>query len=61
MLFDDENTPQNQPKKKRVLDKMSVEELRQYIDDMKEEISRVEQEIARKKAHAAAAASIFKS
>lgn len=61
MLFDDDNTPQNQPKKKRVLDKMSVEELRQYIDDMKEEIVRVEAEIARKKAHAAAAASIFKS
>ena len=60
-MFDDENEPKNQPKKLKPLDKLSVDELREGIQEMKDEIARYEKEIERKKAHAAAAASIFKS
>jgi uncharacterized small protein (DUF1192 family) len=59
-MFDDELEPRKQPKKLRVLDKMSIDELNEYIAEMKEEIIRVEGEIKRKKAHADAAASLFK-
>ena len=59
MLIDEEDKrPVKGPKP---LDKMSVEELEDYIQDLKTEIVRVEKDIAKKKAHAAAAASIFKS
>ena len=60
MLFDDDNTPKNQPRKPRSLDKMSVEELSEYINELKAEIVRVEADIKKKEAHKAAAASIFK-
>lgn len=60
-MFDDESEPRNQPKKPKPLDKLSIDELRQGIEDMKAEITRYEKEIERKKAHAAAASSIFKS
>ena len=60
-MLDDDNIPRNMPKKLRPLDKMSVTELDEYIAEMKAEITRVEQEIARKKAHAAAVSSLFKS
>lgn len=62
-MFDEDkdNLPRNQPKKLKPLDKLSIDELRQGIEDMKSEIVRYEKEIERKKAHAAAASSIFKS
>ena len=62
-MFDEDkdNEPRNQPKKLKPLDKLSIEELRTGIQEMKDEIVRYEKEIERKKAHAAAAASIFKS
>ena len=60
-MFDPENEPRNAPKKPKNLDNMSIEELHQYIQDMKDEILRVEKEILKKKAHKDAAASIFKS
>jgi len=40
---------------------MSVEELLAYIEDMKAEIRRVEENMAKKKAHLSAAAGLFKS
>jgi uncharacterized small protein (DUF1192 family) len=40
---------------------MSIAELEQYIEDMKAEIKRVEENIARKKAVMNAASSLFKS
>jgi uncharacterized small protein (DUF1192 family) len=43
------------------LDPMSVEELAAYIEDLKAEIRRVEQNMAKKKAHLFAAAGLFKS
>jgi len=62
-MFDEDkdNEPQNQPKKLKPLDKLSVDELREGIEEMKIEIARYEQEIERKKAHATAAATLFKS
>jgi len=61
MFLDDDNTPKNQPKKPKPLDKLSIGELEDYIREMKEEIIRVEQEIVRKKAHKDAVSSLFKS
>ena len=60
MLFDDNLDPQKQSKKPRSLDKMSIEELENYIAELKDEILRVEDDIKKKKAHREAAASIFK-
>lgn len=58
MIFDDEDTkkPNQGPK---VLDDMSIDELKDYIEDLKAEIERVEQEITAKKAHNDAAAALF--
>lgn len=56
-----------EPKKKSVsefprnLENMSIEELEAYIDEMKEEIGRVEEDIKAKEASRDAAASVFKS
>lgn len=60
-MFDDDLDPKTKKPKVRDLSTMSVDELEEYITDMKAEIERVEQEIAKKKAHAEAASSIFKS
>ena len=48
------------PKKKRDLDPMSVEELREYISEMEEEIERVKNEITKKQSHRADVDSLFK-
>jgi len=42
------------------LDRMSIEELKDYIATMEAEISRVKAKIEAKKAHLASAASLFK-
>ncbi len=42
------------------LDRMSIEELKDYIAAMEAEISRVKTKIAAKQAHLAGAASLFK-
>lgn len=61
-MFDDDLDPRTKKPIKKDLTKMSIEELEEYINAMKEEISRVEEEIKRKKAHRdAAAAAFFKS
>ena len=43
------------------LDRMSIEELKDYIAAMEAEISRVKTKIAAKQAHLVGAASLFKS
>jgi uncharacterized small protein (DUF1192 family) len=53
------------PRKRRrleklVLDTLGVEELRDYISELKEEIARVEADIARKQDHRAAADAFFR-
>lgn len=57
----DELEPRKQKPKPRNLDVLSIEELNDYIEEMRAEIKRVEEKIAAKKAHMSAAADIFKS
>ncbi|HPF78468.1 MAG TPA: DUF1192 domain-containing protein [Alphaproteobacteria bacterium] len=59
-MFDDDLEPQKQSKTVKNLEPMSLDELKLYIEEMKSEILRAEQEILRKKAHMDAASSIFK-
>ncbi len=60
-MFDDELEPRKQKPKLRDLEKMSVNELEEYVVELNEEVVRVQGEINKKKAHAEAASSIFKS
>lgn len=60
-MFDDD-LPLHAKKKQapKDLSSLSIDELETYISDLKAEITRSEDEIRRKKAHHAAASSIFK-
>jgi len=57
----EELEPRKQKPQPRNLDVLSIEELNDYIEDMRTEIKRVEEKIAAKKAHINAAAGLFKS
>ncbi len=57
----EELEPRKQKPQPRNLDVLSIEELNAYIEEMREEIRRVEEKIAAKKAHISAAAGLFKS
>lgn len=59
-MFDDENEPRKKQTTVKNLEPLSVDELQAYIEEMKAEIIRVEEDIARKQAHMDAASSIFK-
>lgn len=59
-MFDDDLEPQKRVLPVKNLEPMSFDELAEYIAEMRQEITRAEGEITRKKAHMAAAASIFK-
>lgn len=61
MIFDDDTDPKTKKQKLRTLDNMSVPELRAYVVQLKEEITRVEADIAKKEKHRAAADTLFKS
>ena len=61
MAFDlDDLDPRHKKTPPKNLDAMSVEDLADYVAALKAEIVRVEQKIAAKRSHAAAAASFFK-
>jgi uncharacterized small protein (DUF1192 family) len=60
-MLEEDLEPENKKADKKNLEKMSVEELEEYIEELKDEISRVEAEVSRKKAHIEAASSFFKS
>jgi uncharacterized small protein (DUF1192 family) len=60
-MIDDELEPRKKPLKPLSLENLSVEELEARVDDLKSEITRVEAEIAKKKAYAKAASSFFKT
>jgi uncharacterized small protein (DUF1192 family) len=60
-MFDDDLDPKKKPPKLKDLEKMSVDELIEYVEVMKAEITRTEAEIAKKKAYASAASSFFKT
>jgi uncharacterized small protein (DUF1192 family) len=62
MARDEEDPP---PRKrvrleKLVLDSLGIAELRDYIDELREEIARVEADIARKGSHRSAAEAFFR-
>jgi uncharacterized small protein (DUF1192 family) len=60
-MLDDDLEPQKKKKVLKKLDSLSLDELRDYIAEMKEEILRAEGEIARKSSHMSAAAALFKT
>ena len=63
MITDEEELALSKQKKEfpRILDNMSIDELQEYIAEMKMEIERVEADIEKKQAQKALAESIFKS
>jgi uncharacterized small protein (DUF1192 family) len=61
MAFDDEELPVRRRRlEPLLLDRLSVEELRDYIEELKTEIARVETDITRKQSHRSAADAFFK-
>ena len=60
MSFDEDIDPKTKRAKLRPLDIMSVSDLKNYIQHMREEITRVEAEITRKEKHMGAADAVFK-
>ena len=60
-MFDEELPKPKSFEFPRNLENLSIDELSTYIDDLKSEIERVEQDISSKKASKDAAASVFKS
>lgn len=60
MINDDDTDPKTKRAKPRVLDKMSVPELHEYVVQLKEEMARVEAEIAKKDKHKNAADAFFR-
>jgi uncharacterized small protein (DUF1192 family) len=61
MILDDETDPKTKKPKPRLLDNLSVPELRDYIAQLKSEIARAEADIQKKEKHKAAADALFKS
>jgi uncharacterized small protein (DUF1192 family) len=61
MILDDDTDPKTKKQKPRPLDNLSVPELRDYIQQLKTEIARVETDIQKKEKHKAAADALFKS
>ena len=59
-LTDDEAPRPKTQLARPLLDALGLAELNAYIADLRGEIARAEQEIARKQGHRAAAASVFK-
>jgi len=57
----DDLEPKTKKPKLRNLDPLGVEELEDYIAELRAEIARVEADIAQKKKHLSAAESLFKS
>ena len=60
MLFDDDSDPKTKKRKPRVLTDFSVPELKEYIQDLKAEIARAEEDMAKKEKSKAAAAALFR-
>jgi uncharacterized small protein (DUF1192 family) len=60
MLRDDDLDPLTKKAKPRALDKMSVDDLREYMADLDDEKRRVTAEIAKKEKHLQAADALFR-
>jgi len=61
-MMEEEDLPRKRPRRreKQPLDLLGVEELNEYIAELREEITRVEADIARKRSHRSAADSFFR-
>ena len=57
----DDLEPRKAKPKLKNLDPMSVEDLGEYIEELKAEIRRVEENMQKKKAHLSVAAGLFKT
>lgn len=60
-MFDDDDIPLKKTAKVKDLTDMSISELEEYIAVMRDEIIRVEADIAKKKAHQESLDSFFKT
>lgn len=60
-MFDDENAPLKKSSTFKDLERMSIDELQDYIAELKAEIVRVEDDIKKKKAKFEAASAFFKT
>lgn len=60
MIFDEETDPKTKRAKPRLLDNMSVPDLKEYVVHLQDEIKRVEAEIAKRDKHKSAVDAIFK-
>jgi uncharacterized small protein (DUF1192 family) len=61
MILDDDLDPKTKKSKLRVLDNLSVPELREYLQQLKDEITRVEADIQKKEKYKSAADALFKT
>jgi uncharacterized small protein (DUF1192 family) len=61
-MIDEDDGPVRKPARlqKLLLDTLGIAELREYIDELKAEIARVEAEIDRKQGHRSAADAFFR-
>ena len=59
-MFEEDLDPRKPKKTLKSLDSYSIDELKNYIENLQSEITRAEGEIKRKDAHMNAAASLFK-
>lgn len=60
MIFDEDTEPKNRKKTLKPLDNMSVDELGEYLSDLRAEILRVEAEMGKKQKHLADMDALFK-
>ena len=60
-MFEDDLDPKKPKKVLKPLDNYSIEELKEYIENLKSEIARAEADIVKKEAHKKAATSFFKT
>jgi|GEM_PF-980445 len=60
MIFDDDTEPKTKKNTLKPLDKLSLDELRDYQEALKAEIVRVEAEVTRKKSHMQSMDALFK-
>lgn len=61
MITDDDTDPKTRRAKPRLLDNMSVADLKEYVQQLQAEIMRAEAEIAKKEKHKNAVDAVFKS
>lgn len=60
MIFDEDTEPKTRKKTLKPLDNLSVDELADYLSDLRVEILRVEAEITKKQKHIEAMDALFK-